>query len=247
MKTRSLVIYFVSLWTTFVQSDPSFSLPTRVLAGVRVLDTPLIKDALDYAQRHATPEIFNHVVRSWLFGVIISSRVPALQNVSKEVHAVSAILHDLGWDPAGALVTPDKRFEVDGANAAREFIRSKIPSWDQHKLQLVWDSVALHATPSFAANKEVEVAATSIGVSADFSGPNNVTAPGLTWNEWNTIIEALPRSGFKGEVQRISIHLCQTKKPTVADNWVGEYGEKYIPGFDLTGYRPIDFILSGVP
>jgi len=93
-------------------------------------------------------------MRSWLYGVIISSRVPAFQNVDKEVHAVSTILHDLGWDPSGALITPDKRFDVDGANAAREFLRSKAPSWD---------SIALHSTPSFAAHKQVEVALTSIG------------------------------------------------------------------------------------
>ncbi len=82
---------------------------------------------------------------------------------------------------------------------------------------------------------------------ADFSGANNVSAPGLTWDEWNAIAEALPRSGFMDEVKGIAVHLCQTKKATTADNWVGEYGEKYIPGFNLTGYRPIDTMLSGVP
>ncbi len=71
--------------------------------------------------------------------------------------------------------------------------------------------------------------------------------PGLTWDEWNAIAEALPRSGFMDEVKGIAVHLCQTKKATTADNWVGEYGEKYIPGFNLTGYRPIDTMLSGVP
>lgn len=82
---------------------------------------------------------------------------------------------------------------------------------------------------------------------ADFSGANNVFAPGLIWDEWDAIAEALPRSGFMDEVKGIAVHLCQTKKATTADNWVGEYEEKYIPGFNLTGYRPIDTMLSGVP
>lgn len=248
MKATSLYISLTLFCITLaLPASVSPHLPTRVLAGVTVPDTPLIQDALDYARQHTTPGIFNHVVRSWLYGVIISSRVPAFQSMDKEVHAIAAILHDLGWDPKGALITPDKRFEVDGANAAREFLRSKAPSWDHHKQQLVWDSIALHSTPSFAAYKEVEVAAASIGIIADFSGPNDVSAPGLTWDEWNTIVEELPRSGFRDEVQRIAVHLCQTKKATTADNWVGQYGEKYIPGFNLTGYRTIDFILSGLP
>ena len=242
-----LLLFILLLRTSLALSPRLSALPNRVLAGVTVPDTPLIHEALDYAQQHATPGTYNHVVRSWLFGVIISSHIPGLQDYDKEIHAVSTILHDLGWDPTGVLVTPDKRFEVDGANAAREFLRSKASSWDHHKQQLVWDSIALHSTPSFAANKEVEVAVTSIGVVADFSGPNNTTAPGLTWNEWNDIIEKYPRSGFKGEVQDIAVHLCQTKKQTTADNWVGEYGERYIPGFNLTGYRTIDIMLSGVP
>ena len=227
--------------------NPSPQVPTRILAGVTVPDTALVKDALDFARQHNTQRTYSHVLRSWLFGIIISSRVPSLANVDKEIHAVSAILHDLGWDPTGTLVSPDKRFEVDGANAAREFLKSKAPTWNKHKQQLVWDAIALHATPSFAANKEVEVAVTSIGIGADFSGPNNITAPGITWDEWNRIAEAIPRTGFKDEVENQAIHLCRTKKATTGDNWVGEYGEKYIPGFNLTGYRPIDFLLSGVP
>ncbi len=245
MKTTSLYIFLASLWVTFVMSTShSTKLPTRVLAGVTVPDTPLIRDALDYARQHTTPGIFNHVVRSWLYGIIISSRVPALESYDRELHAVSTILHDLGWDPTGALVTPNKRFEVDGANAAREFIRSKAPSWDHHKQQLVWHSIALHALRSQQASRGDRDQHRS---GRGLSGPNNVSAPGLTWDEWDTIVRALSRSGFKNEVQGIAVHLCQTKKSTTADNWIGEYGEKYIAGFNITGYRPIDFVLSGVP
>ncbi len=248
MKTTLFQILLASLWfTPCTSASWAPRLPTRILAGVTVPDTPLIRDALEYAHQQNTPRTYNHVVHSWLYGVIISSKIPAFQHVDKELLAVSAILHDLGWDPAGELVSPDKRFEVDGANAAREFIRSKAPRWDRRRQQLVWDSIALHTTPSIATNKEVEVAVTSIGIGADFSGPNNVTAPGITWDEWNGVAQEIPREGFKDEVKHQAIHLCQTKKATTADNLMGEYGEKYIPGFNLTGYRPIDFTESGVP
>lgn len=248
MRVNSITILLPSLCITLAMAaSVSPQCPTRVLAGISVPDTPLVQDALDYARDHSTTGVYNHVVRSWLFGSVISSKIPAFQTIDKELHAVAAILHDLGWDLTGALVTPDKRFEVDGADAARLFLKSKAPNWHEHKLQLLWDTIALHTTPSIAKYKEAVVALTGIGIAADFSGPNNVSAPGLTWEEWNGIVETFPRTGFVGEVRDIAVHLCQTKKATTGDNWVGTFGEKYIPGFSLVGYRPIDFIESGVP
>jgi hypothetical protein len=33
------------------------------------------------------------------------------------------------------LVSKDRRFEVDGADAARKFLRKEAPDWDKHRLQ----------------------------------------------------------------------------------------------------------------
>jgi hypothetical protein len=37
----------------------------RTFAGVRVPDSPLIADAIGYAQRLSEPYLFNHAMRSW--------------------------------------------------------------------------------------------------------------------------------------------------------------------------------------
>jgi hypothetical protein len=92
----------------------SASVSTRVLAGVTVLDTPLITKALAYARKHLNDTAYNHVVRSWLFGHFIASNTSGFPNRDVELHAISGILHDLGWDNTGKLVSKDKRFEVDG-------------------------------------------------------------------------------------------------------------------------------------
>jgi len=126
------------------------SLPTRTLAGVEVPDTPLITKALALCRKHLNDIAFNHSLRTWLWVTIIASKTPELQGRDSEVHAVAAILHDLGWDETGELVTQDKRFEVDGANAAREFLRKEANDWDKDRLQLVWDAIALHTTTSIA-------------------------------------------------------------------------------------------------
>lgn len=118
------------------------SIPTRVLAGVTVPDTPLITKALAYARERLDDTLYNHVIRSWLFGQAIASNIPNFQDKDNELHAVAAILHDLGWDQTGELISKDKRFEIDGANAARDFILREGDSkdWDKHRLQLAWGS-----------------------------------------------------------------------------------------------------------
>jgi hypothetical protein len=61
-----------------------------------------------------------------------------------ELLYVSAMFHDMGLTPKHSSATD--RFEVDGANAAREFLRQhKIPQQD---IDTVWTSIALHTTPS---------------------------------------------------------------------------------------------------
>lgn len=94
--------------------------PTRILAGVAVPDTLLVSRAVEFARENSKPYLFNHSMRSWLF----AEAVAQLKNASHdpEVLAVATLLHDLGLMPAfrGPL-----RFEVEGANAAREFARKQ--------------------------------------------------------------------------------------------------------------------------
>ena len=40
-----------------------------VLAGIKVIDTTLVRDAIDLARSSLEPYLFNHVMRSWLFGM----------------------------------------------------------------------------------------------------------------------------------------------------------------------------------
>ena len=53
--------------------------------------------------------------------------------------AVATILHDLGLTDR---YTAENRFEVDGANAARSFLKGRGISTQQ--MQVVWDAIALH-------------------------------------------------------------------------------------------------------
>jgi len=73
----------------------------------------------------------------------------------------------------------DKIFEVDGAEAAREFIRREGgKEWDERRLQLVWDSIALHSFVEVSKYKEIEAQLTAAGTSTELFG---IEASKQTW------------------------------------------------------------------
>ena len=88
--------------------------PKRELCGVPVPDTALVTRALEEARSMSEPYLFNHAVRSWLFGVRIAELNGARYDA--EVVAVSSLLHDFGLTTS---CKGERRFEVEGADHAR--------------------------------------------------------------------------------------------------------------------------------
>jgi len=205
---------------------------TRVLGGVVVNDTPLITRAMDYARIHSEPFLFNHAVRSWLFAV----RLGQLQGIrhDAEVVAIGSLLHDLGLTNS---FTGPRRFEIEGADAARAFARDQ--GLEGHRVQLIWDTVALNSTPSIALHKETEVSLCTAGIALDFGGPQYELIPPI---EMKSILGAFPRLGMK---QRFTDSVCsivKTKPETTYDNFARDFGERFVPGYK----RPstVDFLMS---
>ena len=85
-----------------------------VLAGIKVPDTVLVRDAIDLSRSASQPFLFNHVMRSWLFGVLLSESAEPAPDA--ELLAVATILHDLGLTDR---YMAENRFEVDGAPMRR--------------------------------------------------------------------------------------------------------------------------------
>src|SRR5262245_32304872 len=136
---------------------------TRLLGGVSVPDTPVISRAIDFARERSEPYLFNHVMRSWLFAVLLAQRNQTAHD--GEVLAVTTMLHDRAMAEG---VDGPLRFEVEGANAARTFARNE--GMDDRRAQLIWDGVALNSTPSISLHKEVEVVFATMGIGLDWGG-----------------------------------------------------------------------------
>ncbi|WP_339230365.1 HD domain-containing protein [Oceanobacillus sp. FSL K6-2867] len=161
------------------------------VAGIKIPDSKLAKDAADILREYGNDLLWNHSNRVFLFGAV--NGVNAKQKYDLELLYVSALFHDLGLTKQYS--SPDLRFEVDGANAARSFLQQyQIPDG---ATQLVWDAIALHTTPGVAEHKESEVALLFHGVGLDVMGDGFETFPKDLREE---IIQAFPRNNFKQEI-----------------------------------------------
>src|SRR5580693_52075 len=160
-----------------------------VLAGIRVPDTVLVRDAIDLSRSASEPFLFNHAMRSWLFGVLLSESAECVPDA--ELLAVATILHDLGLTDR---YTAENRFEVDGADAARSFLKGRNISTQQ--MQVVWDAIALHTTRSIALHKEAEVAMTHSGIAADVLGAGLDQIPQV---KQQAVLSAFPRLALKSQ------------------------------------------------
>src|ERR1051325_11493305 len=189
----------MSARATEMRTQPDVA--TRVLAGVSVPDTPTISRAIEFAREKSEPYLFNHVMRSWLFAVLISQRKQTAHDGG--VLAVTTILHDLGLAEAfnGPL-----RFEVEGANAARAFARKE--GVDDRRAQLIWDGVALNSTVSIALYKEPEIALATMGIGLDWGG---FGYEALTEAEVAEIVAEFPRLGMKEQFTHAVCRIVETR------------------------------------
>jgi hypothetical protein len=190
-------------------------LPQRTIAGVNVVDTQIVRDAHDFVLEHSTSWLYKHVMRSWLFGALIINHNETLrQSVDLEAHAIGALLHDLGWDLSvdSPFVSEDKRFEVDGAIAARQFVRNHEHGrhWDETRVQQVWDSIALHTMASIYNYKEPVVKTVGNGIYTDFAGP----LLGIEQSEFKSVVDEFPNTDMADGYNSTLIWLCQHKPLT---------------------------------
>src|SRR5947209_5118629 len=114
---------------------------SETIAGIRIPDSKLAREATDLLREHGTPLLFAHSLRVYLFGAL-RGRHRGL-TVDHELLYFGAVFHDLGL--TAKYRSPDHRFEIDSADAARNFLRAN--GLDEPMAGVGWDGIALHTTP----------------------------------------------------------------------------------------------------
>lgn len=160
----------------------------KVIAGIKIPDSAIASQATELLREHGTEFLYNHSLRTFLFASLNGQQNN--MRYDPELLYVSAVFHDFGLTPHYR--SEDKRFEIDGANAARDFLKSHGVS--AQMLQLVWDAIALHTSPGIAEYKEPEVALLNYGAALDVVGQGYDR---LSESNREEIIRQFPRTDFK--------------------------------------------------
>jgi hypothetical protein len=160
--------------------------------GVRVPDSKLAREITELVRDTASPLLFHHSSRVYYFGALAGKHHDL--SFDPELLYAGAMFHDLGLTPKHS--SARERFEVDGANAARDFLRGhNIPQAD---VDTVWTAIALHTTPGIPQHMHPVVALVTAGVEMDVLG---LTYPEYGDAERVAVVRAHPRgSRFKEDI-----------------------------------------------
>jgi hypothetical protein len=162
-----------------------------IVAGIRIPDSSLAKQATELLKEHGSGLLYNHSLRTFIFASLNGAQKKIAYDA--ELLYVCSVFHDLGLTPHYS--SPDKRFEVDGANAARDFLTGH--GYSQQALQLVWDAIALHTTQGIVEYKEAEAVLLNYGVALDVVGRGYEH---LSDHIRQEIIFQFPRTDFKKNI-----------------------------------------------
>ncbi|MEB3064818.1 MULTISPECIES: HD domain-containing protein [Mycolicibacter] len=163
------------------------------IAGVSVPDTPLAREVTEYIRDIEDDLLYHHSRRVFFFGALQGLRRGLTPDL--ELLYVGAMFHDLGLTERyrdSAL-----RFEVDGANAARDFLLQR--GADESDARKVWLGIALHTTPGVPEFLDPEVALVTAGVETDVLG---IGRDDLATDSLAAVTAAHPRPDFKRRILR---------------------------------------------
>jgi hypothetical protein len=136
----------------------------KSVAGIRIPDTTLCNAAVDLLESSSPQFLCTHCLRTYIFGSL-AVRSLGRSVADEEAAFCAALLHDLGLIPP---YRRDNRFEIDGADAARDFCTKHHVS--PERADLVWRAIALHTSPGIATRLADEIALVHLGAGLDFLG-----------------------------------------------------------------------------
>jgi hypothetical protein len=148
---------------TVVTSSTSYAVPNSI-ADVTIPDSKLAREVTDLVRDTEPALLFHHSSRVYYWGALTGKRRGL--RFDPELLYTGAMFHDMGLTPKHA--SAHERFEVDGANTARDFLRSH--SIAEQDIATVWTAIALHTTPGIPQHMHPVIALLTAGVEMDVLG-----------------------------------------------------------------------------
>ena len=163
-----------------------------LVSGITIPNSKLANEITEFIRDTEPDLLFHHSSRVYYFGALAGKRRGL--KFDAELLYAGAMFHDIGLIPSHSSKTD--RFEVDGANAARDFLRSHHVG-DQD-IDHVWTAIALHTTAGIPQYMHPVVALVTAGVEMDVLG---IDYARFTDEDRKTVVEAYPRTPhFKEDI-----------------------------------------------
>jgi HD domain len=130
-----------------------------------LVTTDVGQAAIRLARSTESPSVFNHSVRSYLFGELLAARdgLRPGADYDRETLFLACVLHDLG---AGSAAAGKARFEVEGADLAAALLTDN--GCERAVVDGVWDAIALHTSAGIAERRGPLCYLTHLGIGVDF-------------------------------------------------------------------------------
>src|ERR1700682_438098 len=199
------------------------------LAEIRIPDSKLAREITELVRDTESPLLFHHSSRVYYWGALAGKRRSL--KFDRELLYAGAMFHDMGLTPAHC--SAHERFEVDGANAARDFLRSRGIS--KHDIDTVWTAIALHTTPGIPQHMQPVVALVTAGVEMDVLG--------LSYGEYSdaereAVVHAHPRTAhFKEDIIQAFYDGIKHKPQTTFGNVKADVLADKDPSFTRSNLR----------
>ncbi|WP_284947774.1 HD domain-containing protein [Acidisoma cladoniae] len=156
-----------------------------IIEGVSIPDSGLARAITEVVRDTESPLLFHHSSRVFYWGALSGKHRGLAFDL--ELLYAGAMFHDMGLVHQHS--SHDERFEVDGANAARDFLRGY--GIAQSDIDTVWTAIALHTTPGIPKHMHPVVALVTAGVEMDVLG---LTYPEYDEAERHAVVHAHPRT-----------------------------------------------------
>lgn len=194
----------------------------REVAGVQMPDSALCLAATELAERVSEPFLFNHVMRACVYAECLGRQ--RKERYDRELLYVATLLHDLGLTHLAPL---QQRFEVEGADLAKEFLARQ--GMSEAALELAWDAIALHTTAGIPTRKDPVIALCHLGTACDVRGlPDNPELAALR----QPVRAAYPWLAMQRALPDALVGLYRRSPAAAASHAVADACDRLVPGFE---------------